>query len=148
MATWAEFAEAEPALAEYGWQLLREEHGYAFLATVTRDGGPRVHPVAPFVAEGRLLVTIDDTSPKAHDLRHEPRYMLHAAMGDNDAEFSLRGRAVELDAAASRDALQARQELNLVELSADHVLFELDIDRVDAALWDDTEPRRQQWHSC
>jgi hypothetical protein len=148
MATWAEFARAEPALAEFGWQLLRDEHGYAFLATVSSDGAPRVHPVAPFVAEGHLLVTIDDTSPKARDLRREPRYMLHAAMGDNDTEFSVRGRVVELDATASREALRSPQELNLVELNAEHVLFELDISRVDAAIWDDTEPRRQQWRSC
>lgn len=145
MATWAEFAVAEPALADYGWQLLREDHGYAFLATVTPDGAPRVHPITPFVTDGHLLVAIDESSPKVRDLRHDARYMLHAAMGDNDTEFSLRGRTFELDAPASRDALAGRQELNLVELSADHVLFELDIERVDAAIWDEAEPRRQQW---
>ena len=72
MATWAQFAAAEPELAAYGWELLREEQGYAFLATVDRRGAPRVHPVVPFVAEGRLLVSIAIGSPKARDLRAEP----------------------------------------------------------------------------
>ena len=96
MATWAQFATAEPELAIYGWELLREEQGYAFLATVSPGGAPRVHPVVPFVADGTLLVSIAVNSPKARDLRAEPRYMLHATVGDNDTEFAVRGCAREI----------------------------------------------------
>ena len=58
MATWAQFAAAEPELAAYGWELLREEQGYAFLATVSRAGAPRVHPVVPFHLDHALPLPV------------------------------------------------------------------------------------------
>ncbi len=146
MATWAEFASAEPELAAYGWELLREEVGYAYLASVTRDGAPRVHPVVPFIVDGELFVAIVASSPKVTDLRRHGRYMLHATVGDNDTEFAVRGVAhevIDLTQVWHRD----QQELNTVEVGADSVLFALDIDRVDAAIWDDGPPHRQTWRA-
>jgi hypothetical protein len=148
MATWAQFATAEPELAAYGWELLREEQGYAFLATVRRGGAPRVHPVVPFVAEGMLLVNIAVNSPKAEDLRVEPRYMLHATVGDNDTEFAVRGCAREVLDGAICELLRGRQELNVVEIPVETVLFSLEIDRVDAAIWDEGPPHRQTWRAA
>jgi hypothetical protein len=147
MATWAQFAAAEPELAAYGWELLREDQGYAYLATVGSGGAPRVHPVVPFVAEGMLLVTIVTTSRKVSDLRGESRYMLHATVGDNDTEFAVRGRAHEVSDLDQSKALRERQELNVIDLHADCVLFALDIDRIDAAIWDDGPPHRQTWRA-
>jgi hypothetical protein len=146
MASWAEFSTAEPELAQYGWELLREEHGYAYLATVTRTGSPRVHPVVPFVVDGRLLVSIDASSPKVSDLRSHASYMLHATVGDNDTEFAVRGHAAEVPPTLHLLAVD-HHELNNVELVAGHVLFELDIERVDAAIWEDGPARRQTWRA-
>jgi hypothetical protein len=146
MASWAEFAAAEPELAQFGWELLREEQGYAYLATVSVDGAPRVHPVVPFVADGRLVVSVDSASPKARDLRDRPGYMLHATVGDNDTEFAVRGAAVEVPMHL-RHATLERRELNEVDLQDGHVLFELDIARVDAAIWDEGPPHRQTWRA-
>jgi hypothetical protein len=146
MASWAEFATAEPELALYGWDLLREEQGYAYLATVTRTGEPRVHPVVPFIAAGRLVVSVDERSPKAADLRTQACYMLHATVGDNDTEFAVRGHAAEIDPLRQPGTVE-QQELNAVELQDGHVLFELDIERVDAAIWDDGPARRQTWRA-
>lgn len=148
MATWAEFASDQPELAAYGWELLREEQGYAYLATVSRTGAPRVHPVVPFVAEGRLYVSIVTASPKVADLRQNPRYMLHATVGDNDTEFAVRGRAVELVDRVESARLLEHHELNAAELHADCVVFALDLDRVDAAIWDDGPPHRQTWRGA
>ena len=148
MATWAQFAADEPELAAYGWELLREEQGYAFLATVNRHGAPRVHPVVPFVAEGQLLVSIAINSPKAHDLRTEPRYMLHATVGDNDTEFAVRGQAREVIDGTNGEWLREQQELNTVDIPVETVLFALEIDRVDAAIWDDGPPHRQTWRAA
>lgn len=147
MATWAQFATAEPELAVYGWELLREEHGYAFLATVSPVGAPRVHPVVPFVADGTLVVSIAVNSPKARDLRTEPRYMLHATVGDNDTEFAVRGSAREIIDDTGGEWLRAQQELNVVDIALETVLFALEIDRVDAAIWDDGPPHRQTWRA-
>lgn len=146
MATWAEFAADQPELAQYGWELLREDVGYAYLATVTCDRQPRVHPVVPFVSGGRLMINVVATSPKVTDLRARPHYMLHATVGDNDTEFAVRGQAVELPPEAHGRALDA-QELNAVDAHEGDVLFELGIDRVDAAIWDDDAPHRQTWHA-
>lgn len=147
MATWAQFTAAEPELAAYGWELLRQEQGYAFLATVSRTGSPRVHPVVPFVMDGQLFVSIVTASPKVADLRADPRYMLHATVGDNDTEFAVRGEAHEMIDLRDGAELRDRQELNDVELHQDCVLFTLDLQRVDAAIWDDGPPHRQTWRA-
>jgi hypothetical protein len=54
MSTWTTSAQARPELAELGRQLLDEQNGYAYLATVTADGAPRVHPVVPVLVDGDL----------------------------------------------------------------------------------------------
>ena len=48
----------------------------AFLATVRRDGAPRLHPVCPVLSSDRLFVLITPTSPKRHDLLRDGRYAL------------------------------------------------------------------------
>lgn len=51
MVTWREFAAAAPDLAEAGRALLTQFGvGLAFLATVRRDGAPRLHPVCPVLS--------------------------------------------------------------------------------------------------
>lgn len=69
MATWAQFTTAEPELAATGGALLFP-FKIAYLATVRADGAPRVHPVSPFIIEGRLIVATPPSSPKARD--HPP----------------------------------------------------------------------------
>ena len=147
MATWAQFATAEPELAAYGWELLREQQGYAYLATVSRHGAPRVHPVVPFVVDGELVVSVVAASPKVADLRSAPRYMLHATVGDNDTEFAVRGCAHEVVDLTRSNWMRDKQELNVVEIHGDAVYFALDIERIDAAIWDDGPPHRQTWRA-
>jgi hypothetical protein len=67
--SWAEFAAAMPEMAAAGRRLLYQfGPGLGYLATVRPDGGPRVHPVCPHVAEGALWVFVGETSPKFRDL--------------------------------------------------------------------------------
>ena len=102
MASWAELAEMAPEIAAVG-QALLARHGLAYLATVRADGAPRVHPVCPFVIDGRLIVATPRTSPKAQDQLRDGRYVLHMPPGDDDAEFRIRGRARSMIAGAQRD---------------------------------------------
>src|ERR1700741_568183 len=89
-----DFAGPSPQLAEHGWGLLAERHGYASLATPAADGSPRVHPVAPIRGERGLFVAVGRTSPKLADLRRDPRMALHATvLPPDDEEFALRGTA-------------------------------------------------------
>lgn len=136
MATWGEFAESNPSLAEAGTrQLFQYGVGLAFLATVRRDGGPRLHPVCPVLSGSRLYVLVIPNSPKRWDLERDGRYALQAfpqAEPDSD-EFYLTGTARLVD-----DRAQA--SLVLVDVkhhaSPDEVLFELDIERAMHTWWE------------
>jgi hypothetical protein len=93
MTSWHEFTQLAPELAEFG--AARFGGGVAYLGTVRPDGGPRVHPVTPILAE-ELFLFMEPTSPKGHDLQRDPRFTLHCAvedMGGGGGEFYVRGRA-------------------------------------------------------
>src|SRR2546425_341663 len=112
MVTWAEFAAAEPELADAGRsQLYQFGVGLAFLATVRRDGAPRLHPVCPVLSGDHLFVLITPTSPKQHDLRRDGRYALQTfpqPKAGSD-EFYVAGQALLVeDSAAGRAEAVAR----------------------------------------
>ncbi|MEU4692114.1 pyridoxamine 5'-phosphate oxidase family protein [Actinoplanes sp. NPDC023714] len=95
MASWSDFAAAEPTLAA-GVRALLQQYGpgMGYLATVRADGGPRVHPVSPVFTDGGLYCFIVD-SPKRRDLERDGRYALHSyPPEDSDDEASLTGRAI------------------------------------------------------
>ncbi len=80
MVTWKQFAAAEGDLADVGRLLLFQfTVGLAFLATVRKDGAPRLHPVCPVLSGDHLFVLITPTSPKRSDLLRDGRYALQPA---------------------------------------------------------------------
>jgi hypothetical protein len=96
---WAEFEEEAPELAALGRERI-EEFGFVFIATVRKDGGPRVNPAEAHIVEGNLVHALVPWTLKALDLRRDPRAFLHtpvrdAARGD-PGEFKARARAVEI----------------------------------------------------
>jgi hypothetical protein len=99
-ASWAEYAAAVPDMAAAGLRLIYQYGGpgLGYLATVRPDGGPRVHPVCPHVAEGQLWVFVGAPSPKRRDLLRDGRFALHTfPCPDVDDEFYLSGRAEPCD---------------------------------------------------
>ena len=123
MATWREFAEFSPALAAHGERMLRIGKdkpagslagGLAYLATIRKDGGPRLHPISPALIDGRLYAFILHRSPKKHDLLRDGRYALHSwpypmdEQNYNDDEFYLSGTATWIDDPALRRAYRDR----------------------------------------
>jgi hypothetical protein len=94
MVTWRQFEERRPDLGEAGRALLYQFGvGLAFLATVRRDGGPRVHPICPQIYEGRLFAFLIP-SPKRNDLVRDARYALHSyPTPTNEDAFYLTGEA-------------------------------------------------------
>lgn len=151
MASWAEFADADPELSEFGHARIHN-YGQAivFLATVRHDdGGPRVHPVCPIFADGRVYVTIPRRSPKTRDLQRNPRYMLHSFPDREDPEFSMRGTARLVDDPIERKVVaDAATFATGVRESED--VFALDIERADSTTWAnwaqaDTYPIRRSW---
>ena len=96
MATWSEFANAAPEMAERGAVMLAIP--LAYLATMRKSGAPRLHPLSPILADGRLFVAIQSTSPRRFDLARDGRYSLHTLppeLGPNydEFEFNLTGTA-------------------------------------------------------
>ncbi len=133
MATWGEFAEAAPEMAEKGRRRLAI--GVAYIATVTRDGAPRVHPVTPLIGGGRLLAFVGLSTVKYVNLGRDGRYALHAALGKDDEEFLIIGRAVVADDWASR-ILAAVEAKRIGMTSKDDVLFEFMVERAHWAIWE------------
>lgn len=154
MVTWAEFAADAPELEAFGRKLM-PDIPIAYLATVRPDGGPRVHPFCPIFAEGRLYGAIGRDTPKARDLRRDRRYVIHALPGPpNDDEFSVRGRAREVDDPAVRAALEREVVAvgigGMIDSVREDPIFEFDIERVDVATWElagqpGTYAVRQRW---
>ena len=66
MASWTDFENASPEMAEAGKKLLYQYGvGIAFLATVRKDGAPRLHPICPTVVNGRLYALIGPSHKRA-----------------------------------------------------------------------------------
>jgi hypothetical protein len=93
VASWDEFEQERPDLAGAGRALFYQFGvGLAFLATVRRDGGPRVHPMCPLLAGGLFAFVVP--GPKQADLRRDGRYALHSfPCPDNEDAFYCTGRA-------------------------------------------------------
>jgi len=137
MVTWHEFAAAEPELAAAGRSLLFQFGvGMAFLATVRKDGAPRLHPLCPVLSNDRLFVLITPTSPKRYDLLRDGRYALQTFPQPKPGsdEFYITGKAVRVDDPAARAGIlrDAKHMANAAEIP-----FELWIDRVMLTRWED-----------
>ena len=129
MASWTEFETSQPGLAAAGRALFYQFGvGLAFLATVRRDGGPRVHPMCPLIHDGGLFAFIVP-GPKQADLRRDGRYALHSFPGeDNEDAFYCTGRAAAEDDPAIRQVLAdvfvtERASAGVPVPAPDHQLF-------------------------
>ena len=150
MVTWKEFAAARPDLAEIGARLLYQyEVGYAFLATIREDGGPRVHPVCPTIANGHLYIFIGDKSPKKVDLLRDQRYALHTfPPQQGDEEFYCTGHAQLINDPQLRAEVIAAYHRRPHDTEP---LFELKIDHVLHTTWENwatpkMRPVYTKWH--
>ena len=103
---WGSFAGERPDLAETGSRLLYQKGstGFAYLATVAPDSGPRLHPVFPILTTEDLWLFIVNLSPKYRDLCRNGRYALHSLpTPEGGEEFYVRGDAREVTDIKTRD---------------------------------------------
>jgi hypothetical protein len=104
MATWEEFSAAAPELAGAVRAVL-DAHKHKLLATLRKDGSPRISGIEASFADGELWLGMMPGSRKALDLRRDPRLALHSASVDPPeddpagwaGDAKLAGRAVEVD---------------------------------------------------
>jgi hypothetical protein len=125
--------------------------GLAFLATIRKDGGPRVHPVCPFLSSGRLYVLIAPWTPKRHDLTRDGRYALQSfpPPRKESEEFYLTGRATLIeDAETWTRAFADAKHLK----TPDEVLFELGVESAMHTTWEawgtpEMRPVQKKWRA-
>jgi len=123
---WSDFERVAPELADAGKSLFTQFGvGLAFLATIRSDGGPRLHPMCPILAEEGLFAFLIP-SPKTRDLIRDGRYAMHAFPPEEvDDEFCITGSARVVDPGPLRDALASRHHAAVQD---DHRLLEFHVE--------------------
>ena len=81
MATWAEFEKEAPDLAARARELL-EAHTHLTIATLRRDGSPRISGTECEIVDGDLQFGAMWRGVKALDLLRDPRFALHSGSDD------------------------------------------------------------------
>jgi hypothetical protein len=107
MPSWAEFEAAEPDFASRVRKLLTVRK-HLTMATLRRDGSPRISGTEIEIADGQLLIGSMPRAVKALDLRRDPRIAIHGPTTDPPkrnatgwkGEAKIAGTAVEVESGA------------------------------------------------
>jgi len=97
VATWGDFSRSEPEFAKLV-KARFDSHKHKMLATLRKDGSPRISGIEATFANGQLWLGMMPGSLKALDLRRDPRLALHSASVDPEmpeGDAKLAGRATE-----------------------------------------------------
>ena len=141
--SWKIFESQSPEIAEFGKTRL---HGkVAYLATIRKDGSPRVHPFTPIIGEGHFFVFMEPTSPKGRDLRRDGRYSVHCSVTDTSGESGevmVTGRAKLIEDPELR-ALAVK--LAPYHPAERYVLFEFDVENVVMTEYKEGQAIRSRW---
>jgi len=81
MATWDDFTAAAPELAKLSRELF-EAHTHLTIATLRKDGAPRISGIECRFIEGDLWFGSMPHAVKARDLQRDARFALHSGTGD------------------------------------------------------------------
>jgi hypothetical protein len=144
--SWKSFQEASPELAQLVQERLNRK--IAYLATLKKDGSPRLHPVTPFIGNGMLFIFTEPSSPKISDLRRDDRYALHCSVereeGKSLIEFLVSGRVkIIINDTVRAEAVRIATSHVLTDA---YVLFEFRIDNALLVEYDNKENRTvQRW---
>lgn len=98
MASWSEVEQAAPELAAKV-RARFDASGLGYLATLRRDGSPRISGQETLFWEGDLWLGMMDRSRKQLDIERDPRIAVHAANADKhvaDGDARVSGRAVRV----------------------------------------------------
>lgn len=134
MPSWSEVEAAAPELAARARGLL-DAHVHKTLATLRRDGSPRLCGIEVRFADGELWLESMWMARKAVDLRRDPRFALHSGSDDPPAwrgDAQVRGRVEEIldrpQTAARQSHLFRAEVVDLVVVRlgepADHLVIE------------------------
>jgi hypothetical protein len=137
MATWGEVEAAEP---EFAGQVRRlfEAQKHLTIATLRRDGAPRISGIECVFEDGELWFGSMGGAVKALDLRRDPRFALHCGTGDSalwegdpgrwPGDAKLSGRAEDVSGEGGSHRFRAEiEEVVTVRLGGDppdHMLID------------------------
>jgi len=138
---WSQLVADEPRLAELGRRRLADP-GVVFVATIRRNGTPRLSPVEPLLWERDLWLSMLSGSRKAADLLRDPRVLVHSIVTAREGalgEYKVRGRAVAEPAETVHEAYaqEVRTQLGWNPVPGRFHLFRVDIDDVTFIRYDD-----------
>jgi uncharacterized pyridoxamine 5'-phosphate oxidase family protein len=141
--SWRRLESQAPEIAEFGKARLHNQ--VAYLATLRRDGSPRVHPFTPIIGEGHFFVFMEPDSPKGNDLRRDARFAVHCSMSDTSGqsgEISVTGRANFVEDLQLR-ALAV--EIAPYHPAERYVLFEFDVEGVVLTEYIEGQAVHKRW---
>ena len=140
MARWREIETSEPAFAE-DVKALFDAHKHKTMATLRKDGAPRISGIECNFDNGDLWLGMMPGSLKAADVLRDPRVAIHSASDDSDGTSSwpgdakLAGRLVEVTDEAEMHRMHGQPghlfrvditEVSMTKLGepADHLLIQ------------------------
>ena len=141
--SWKTFESQNPEIAEFAKARLHNK--VAYLATIRKDGSPRVHPFTPIIGEGHFFVFMEPTSPKGHDLRRDGRYAVHCSVSDTSGES---GEVIVTGMAKFIEDSEVRAQAVRVcpyQPAERYILFELDVEHVLITEYGDAGTVRRSW---
>jgi hypothetical protein len=126
VASWGDLEREEPDFAARVRALL-DAYRHKTIATLRRDGSPRISGIEGFFADGELWVGSMPRAVKARDLQRDPRFALHSGTGDADdweGDAKVSGRAEEISDPDTRARVFSS------EAGGESHLFRLDLEEV------------------
>ncbi|NBE98613.1 pyridoxamine 5-phosphate oxidase [Nonomuraea sp. KC401] len=130
MASWQEFERQAPELAGVARRLM-ESCKHRVMATLRKDGSPRVSGIETSWRDGQLWTGSMPRAVKALDLRRDPRMAIHVASAEPGGEdpsgwkgdVKLAGRAVEVTDPAVLEAFESDSGSHLFRIELTEVVW-------------------------
>jgi hypothetical protein len=133
VARWSDFETAAPELAARA-RALFEAQKHLTIATLRRDGSPRISGIECVFEDGDLWFGSMGGAVKALDLQRDPRFALHCGTGDSarwegnpalwPGDAKLSGRADERESNRFRAEIEEVVTVRLGGDPPDHLLID------------------------
>ena len=142
---WDEFKRQAPGLAALGEERFKRT-GLALVGSLRRTGWPRISPVEPLIAHGKLYLGMMWQSRKALDLIRDPRCTVNSVVSNKNAsegEFKAFGRAIEVWDLEERESYGRAlfEHIGIKPEEPEYHLFAIDLESVSYA-----EVRGEEWY--
>ena len=146
MASWSEVVAEAPELTALARGFL-DAHVHKTIATLRRDGSPRISGTEIILAEGEIWFGSMWQSVKALDLQRDPRFALHSGSDDPpgwQGDARLAGRAEEV----TDDEVRARIIGGHAPPGPNH-LFRADVEELSVVRLNESRDQLviESWHA-